>query len=75
MASNNYTAKALLETALHKANNAVFFDYRQNFQDAIRAYGDACAFLGQVRKVSLDNQDRAKLEAIVCVSGNHDGRL
>lgn len=65
MASNNPSCKSLLQEALHKANNAVFFDYRENFDDAIRAYGGACALLGQVMRVSLDDDDRSKLEAIV----------
>lgn len=65
MASDNCNARSLLKTALHKANNAVFFDYRQNFNDAIRAYGDACAILGQVKRVTLNEEDGAKLEAIV----------
>ena len=65
MASSTQSAKSLLAEALHKANNAVFFDYRQNFDDAIRAYGDACALLGQVMRISLGSDDRRKLEAIV----------
>ena len=65
MAMTPPSAKSLLEEALHKANNAVFFDYRQNFDDAIRAYGDACALLGQVMRISLAAEDRRKLEAIV----------
>lgn len=65
MASNHYSPKSILEEALHKANNAVFFDYRQNFEDAIRAYGQAYSLMGQVVRVSLSDDDRRKLEAIV----------
>ena len=67
MSSENASAKALLHAALHKANNAVFFDYRENFDDAIRAYGDACALLGQAMRISLNAADRRKLEAVVCL--------
>lgn len=66
MSSNNYSARFVLETALHRANNAVFFDYRQNYGDAIRVYGETCALLGQVKKGGLREEDKAKLEAIVC---------
>lgn len=65
MASNHSSAKAILVEALHIANNAVVFDSRQNFSDAIRAYGESCSLLGQVMRVSLDDGDRTRLEAIV----------
>ena len=55
----------LLEEALHKANNAVFFDRRHNFQDAIRAYGAALGLLNQVTNMSLEEMDKRKLEVIV----------
>lgn len=57
--------KGLLKEALHKANNAVFFDDRGNYADAIRAYGGACALLGQVMKKPLESADRETVEAIV----------
>ena len=57
--------KGILEEALHKAKNAVFFDDRGYYADAIRAYGDSCALLGQVLKKSLEIEDREKVEAIV----------
>ena len=63
MAPNTYSAKSVLEEALHKARDAVYFDYQQKFQDAIRAYGQSCTLLRQV--MSLDVEDRIKLEAIV----------
>lgn len=65
--------KEILSEALHKARNAVFFDDRGNYKDAIRAYGDTCALLGQVMRTTLESEDRNKVEAIV---GNvHDRRL
>lgn len=57
--------KEILSEALHKANNAVFFDDRGNYLDAIRAYGDSCALLGQVMRTTLESVDREKVEAIV----------
>lgn len=57
--------REILSEALHKANNAVFFDDRGNYLDAIRAYGDSCALLGQVMRTTLENVDREKVEAIV----------
>lgn len=74
MASNDSSAKAILVEALHIANNAVVFDYRQKFGDAIRAYGESCALLGQVMRVYLDDGDRTRLEAIVrslMIPGQH----
>ena len=65
MASDHPSAKTLLKAALQKANDAVSFDYRHNFEDAIRAYGDACSLIGQVMRISLHEGDRDKLEAIV----------
>lgn len=57
--------KGLLKEALHKAKNAVFFDDRGNYADAIRAYGGSCALLGQVMKKPLESVDRETVEAIV----------
>lgn len=57
--------KGLLKEALHKAKNAVFFDDRGNYADAIRAYGGSCALLGQVMKKPLESGDRKTVEAIV----------
>lgn len=55
----------LLEEALHKANNAVFFDSRHNWQDALGAYGASVGLLNQVMRMSLNDTDRIKLETIV----------
>ena len=64
--------RVILKEALHKAKNAVFFDDRGNHVDAIRAYGDSCALLGQVLKKPLESVDREKVEAIVSdVLKNH----
>ncbi|MCJ1452728.1 hypothetical protein MMC28_003071 [Mycoblastus sanguinarius] len=62
--SKSNLRKEMLSEALHKANNAVFFDNRQNFEDAIRAYGDCCAMLRQVMRTTLEKEDRERLEAI-----------
>lgn len=56
--------KEILSEALHKAQNAVFFDDRGNHADAIRAYGDSCALLGQVMRTTLESVDRERIEAI-----------
>ena len=61
----NTSRTEILSEALHMANNAVFFDDRQNYEDAIRAYGDSCGLLGQVMKTTLGEEDRCRLEAIV----------
>ena len=60
-----YSRRYLLEEALHKANNAVFFDHQQNYEDAIRAYGESCSLLGQVMRTSLDAEDKRNIEAVV----------
>lgn len=62
--STNNSKKEVLSEALHKANNAVFFDGRGNYSDAIRAYGDCCALLGRVMRTTLESMDRDKVEAI-----------
>lgn len=62
--STHDSKREILSEALHKANNAVFFDDRRNYADAIRAYGDSCALLGQVMRTTLESVDREKVEAI-----------
>lgn len=54
----------LLEEALHKANDAVFFDHHQHYEDAIVKYGDSCALLGQVMRTHLEEDDKRKIEAV-----------
>lgn len=68
--STNDSKREILSEALHKANNAVFFDDRGNQADAIRAYGDTCALLGQVMRKTLESVDREKVEAIVSTVPN-----
>ena len=63
--STQDSRRKVLKEALHKAKNAVFFDDRGYYADAIRAYGDSCALLGQVLKKPLESVDREKVEAIV----------
>ena len=76
MAYSRYDAKReILSEALHKANNAVFFDDRGNYADAIRAYGDSCALLGQVMRTTLQTMDRDKVEAIVSSLLKQTGEL
>ena len=66
MAAETYSSRRyLLKEALHTANNAVFFDHRQNYQDALRAYGECCSLLGQVMRTSLEAEDKRKIEAVV----------
>ena len=57
--------KEMLSDALHRARNAVFFDYRGYYKDAARAYGETCALLAQVMRMTLESEDRNKVEAIV----------
>ena len=61
--------KAMLSKALQKANHAVLLDNAQNFEGAMEAYGDACDLLQQVMIRSSGDDDRKKLEAIVCNPG------
>ena len=63
--TTNDTRRFLLEEALHKAKDAVFFDNHQHFEDAITKYGNSCALLGQVMRTHLDDDDKRKIEAIV----------
>lgn len=57
--------KAMLSKALQKANHAVLLDNAQNFEGAMKAYGDACALLQKVMLRSSGDEDRKKLEAVV----------
>ena len=61
----NDSQRLILSDALHKAQNAVYFDDRGFFTDAIRAYGESCALLGQVMRKPLESEDREKVDAIV----------
>jgi MIT (microtubule interacting and transport) domain len=60
--------KTMLSRALQKAHRAVILDNEQNFEGAIEAYGDACNLLQEVLTRSAGEDDRRKLDAIVCDS-------
>lgn len=64
--SKQPSQKAMLSKALQKANTAVLLDNAQNFEGAMQAYTEACALLQQVMQRSSGDDDRRKLEAIVC---------
>lgn len=66
--TTNDTRRFLLEEALHKAKDAVFFDNHQHYEDAIIKYGNSCALLGQVMRTHLEDDDKRKIEAIVSAS-------
>lgn len=57
--------KAMLSSALQKANTAVTLDNAENYEGAMVAYGDACALLEQVMRRAGGEEDRRKLQAIV----------
>lgn len=66
MASSTHESmRTTLQDALHAARNAVLFDDRGLTADAMQAYGDACALLGQVMRKPLESVDREKVETIV----------
>ncbi len=68
--------KAMLSKALQKANHAVLLDNAQNFEGAMKAYGDACALLQKVMLRSSGDEDRKKLEAVVSpLTLAHDPRV
>lgn len=56
----------MLSKALQKANTAVVLDNAMNFEGAMQAYSEACDLLQQVMMRSSGDEDRRKLEAIVC---------
>lgn len=64
--SKQPSQKAMLSKALQKANTAVLLDNAQNFEGATQAYSEACTLLQQVMQRSSGDDDRRKLEAIVC---------
>lgn len=61
----SYSQKAMLSSALAKANTAVQLDNAENYEGAMEAYGDACVLLGQVMMRAGGDEDRKKLQAIV----------
>jgi hypothetical protein len=56
----------MLSKALQKANTAVQLDNAQNFEGARISYLEACELLQQVLQKTSSEEDRRKLEAIVC---------
>ncbi|KAL8649164.1 MAG: hypothetical protein Q9226_005687 [Calogaya cf. arnoldii] len=67
--------KAMLSKALQKANHAVLLDNAQNFEGAMKAYGDACALLQKVMLRSSGDEDRKKLEAVRTTYSNRINEL
>ncbi|KAL9039300.1 MAG: hypothetical protein Q9180_002610 [Flavoplaca navasiana] len=67
--------KAMLSKALQKANHAVLLDNAQNFEGAMKAYGDACALLHKVMLRSSGDDDRKKLEAVRTTYSNRINEL
>lgn len=61
----SYSQKAMLSSALEKANTAVQLDNAENYEGAMEAYGDACVLLGQVMMRAGGDEDRRKLQRIV----------
>jgi len=61
----SHSQKAMLSSALQKANTAVTLDNAENYEGAMEAYGDACVLLGQVMMRAGADEDRRKLQAIV----------
>lgn len=59
--------RAMLASALTKANTAVLLDNAGNIEGAIEAYGDACTLLQQAVSRAEVEGDRAQLQSIVCI--------
>lgn len=57
----------MLSRALEKANTAVQLDNAQNLEGARLAYAEACELLQQVLHRTTGDEDKLKLEAIVCL--------
>ncbi|KAK6361399.1 hypothetical protein TWF730_005131 [Orbilia blumenaviensis] len=57
-------SKAMLSSALQKANTAVLLDNANNIEGAMEAYSDACALLGHVMMRAGVDEDRRKLKQI-----------
>jgi hypothetical protein len=58
--------KTIVSKALEKANTAVLLDNACNLEGAIVAYSDACELLQQVTLHSGADDEKQKLEEIVC---------
>jgi len=58
--------KVMLSKALQKANDAVILDNDADIEGAVSAYTEACSLLKRVMSRSSVDEDRIKLESIVC---------
>lgn len=70
-----FSQKAMLSKALQKANQAVLLDNALNFEGAMDAYQDACNLLKQVMSRSSTEDDKRKLDAVVCDADVQPHRL
>ena len=61
--------RAMLEGALHKANDAVHADNIGDFHYAMQAYGDSCAMLSKVMDRTEHCSEQWRwMDSIVCHS-------
>lgn len=58
-------SKAMLASALQRANTAVTLDNAENYEGAMEAYNDACVLLAQVMARATAEEDRRRLQMIV----------
>ncbi|KAI1780395.1 hypothetical protein F4818DRAFT_435601 [Hypoxylon cercidicola] len=58
------SSKAMLATALAKANTAVQLDNTQSYDFALKYYGEACVLLSQLVTRSSHEEHKQKLRAI-----------
>ena len=59
--------RAMLSSALQKANTAVLLDNAGNIEGAMEAYRDACTLLQQAMSRAELEEDRAQLQSIVSI--------
>ncbi|TGZ81361.1 hypothetical protein EX30DRAFT_371379 [Ascodesmis nigricans] len=57
-------SKAMLASALQRANTAVTLDNAENYEGAMEAYNDACVLLAQVMARATAEEDRRRLQMI-----------
>lgn len=53
--------RAMLEGALHKANDAVYADRMQDWDYAMQSYGDSCALLGRCMERTSQTDEEGAL--------------
>ncbi|KAI4860629.1 hypothetical protein F4820DRAFT_99422 [Hypoxylon rubiginosum] len=58
------SSKAMLATALAKANTAVQLDNTQSHEFALKYYGETCVLLSQLVKRASREEDKQKLRVI-----------